>query len=412
MARLGHVAPACSGSATDDEMELPLLSKTAVAIGALAAEAVTALGADTVAKGFAHIRGLGYRVPSHLEREVRQLDAAAHLLRHPKAAARIVEQLKTWLAQQRQQQRAISEAESPGPSSSSSLKLSRCPSVASGPAYRAKHGNICDEMEPDRLDIWLAGNDLVPQLPAAPPFPANYAPQSKQDWSHFYDNCCDSTQLPEVPQFPDLPAVSTTDAFEDMQWFQEFDAALGPPSRATFPSAFVWYPCQLLDVDMPAATWHKKLEDAFWPPLELACPTAFKWQPWSQLTAGGEANGGKSCTATTVQSVLMAYNAKCAIVMTAGLSTGAMMAAAASWCKSLSAIAIGTTCIPSDEADIEQEVADDPIEQAVQPLASALSDDVPFDLAQWKMASLNDMLVQGKINESQYVALLKWTELS
>ncbi len=56
------------------------------------------LGSETVARGLALLRCAGRRMPGHLARDLRALDAAAALLRHPGAAQRVVTRLEAWLA--------------------------------------------------------------------------------------------------------------------------------------------------------------------------------------------------------------------------------------------------------------------------------------------------------------------------
>ncbi len=56
------------------------------------------LGSETVARGLALLRCAGRRMPGHLARDLRALDAAAALLRHPGAAQRVVARLEAWLA--------------------------------------------------------------------------------------------------------------------------------------------------------------------------------------------------------------------------------------------------------------------------------------------------------------------------
>ena len=64
-----------------------------------AVEAVQLLGEPTVAQGWQRWRGRG-KVPSQLVRDVRNLDAAAALLRHPGAAAEVLRSLEAWLCAQ------------------------------------------------------------------------------------------------------------------------------------------------------------------------------------------------------------------------------------------------------------------------------------------------------------------------
>ena len=65
---------------------------------ALAASAITAaLGGETMAKGLQGLRARGGRVPSHMVRDARNIDAAAALLRHPGAAARIGGDIVAWI---------------------------------------------------------------------------------------------------------------------------------------------------------------------------------------------------------------------------------------------------------------------------------------------------------------------------
>ena len=60
-----------------------------------AVEAVQLLGGATLAQGWQRWRGRGS--PPHLVRDVRQLDAAAALLRHPGAADAVRRRLAAWL---------------------------------------------------------------------------------------------------------------------------------------------------------------------------------------------------------------------------------------------------------------------------------------------------------------------------
>ncbi len=61
-----------------------------------AVEAAQVLGGATVARGWQRWRSCG--PPPHLVRGVRQLDAAAAMLRHPDAADAVLRRLQTWLA--------------------------------------------------------------------------------------------------------------------------------------------------------------------------------------------------------------------------------------------------------------------------------------------------------------------------
>jgi hypothetical protein len=61
-----------------------------------AMEAVQQLGGATLAQGWQQWRGRG-PPPSHLVRDVRQLDAAAALLRHPGSADALLRRLEAWL---------------------------------------------------------------------------------------------------------------------------------------------------------------------------------------------------------------------------------------------------------------------------------------------------------------------------
>ena len=63
-----------------------------------AVEAVHLLGGATLAQGWQGWRGRG--PPSHLVREVRQLDAAAAMLRHPGAADAVLRRLAAWLKEE------------------------------------------------------------------------------------------------------------------------------------------------------------------------------------------------------------------------------------------------------------------------------------------------------------------------
>ena len=62
-----------------------------------AAEAVAVLQGDTLAKGLAALREKGTRLPSDLVRDLRVLDGASTLLRHPRAAKRTVARLRAAL---------------------------------------------------------------------------------------------------------------------------------------------------------------------------------------------------------------------------------------------------------------------------------------------------------------------------
>ncbi|CAK0863292.1 unnamed protein product [Prorocentrum cordatum] len=60
---------------------------------------VATVGGSTLAQGLARLRVDGQRVPPHLVRAWRELDAASALIRHPGAAERIVEVANSWLMQ-------------------------------------------------------------------------------------------------------------------------------------------------------------------------------------------------------------------------------------------------------------------------------------------------------------------------
>ncbi|CAK0899811.1 unnamed protein product [Prorocentrum cordatum] len=60
---------------------------------------VATVGGSTLAQGLARLRDDGQRVPPHLVRAWRELDAASALIRHPGAAERIVEVANSWLMQ-------------------------------------------------------------------------------------------------------------------------------------------------------------------------------------------------------------------------------------------------------------------------------------------------------------------------
>ena len=57
------------------------------------AEIVAMLSCSTLSKGMATLRDAGLRLPGDLARDVRSVDAAAALLRHPGAAKEVVDRL-------------------------------------------------------------------------------------------------------------------------------------------------------------------------------------------------------------------------------------------------------------------------------------------------------------------------------
>ena len=71
----------------------PELATTAAEILACAVAATTVLGSATLAKGMAAART---GMASALKRDLRQLDGAAALLRHPGTAAALLARLRTW----------------------------------------------------------------------------------------------------------------------------------------------------------------------------------------------------------------------------------------------------------------------------------------------------------------------------
>ena len=75
----------------------PDLGVVAGVICSAAAEATAALGQNTVARGWQALRAAGRRPRAALERAVRELDAAAALLRHPAAVGRSLALLRGWL---------------------------------------------------------------------------------------------------------------------------------------------------------------------------------------------------------------------------------------------------------------------------------------------------------------------------
>ena len=87
MIRLNHVGRPLSADSGGEMAD--------VAAGVLQAGVVSSqvLEAETLAKGIAKA---GRDLPNSLRRELRQLDAAAALLRHPGAAARLVDKLRQW----------------------------------------------------------------------------------------------------------------------------------------------------------------------------------------------------------------------------------------------------------------------------------------------------------------------------
>ena len=72
---------------------------TAAQVVDCSATAVTLLGTPTLAKGLAPCQRRG-RPPTPLQRDLRVLDGAAALLRHPGSACTLVERLRAWLAGQ------------------------------------------------------------------------------------------------------------------------------------------------------------------------------------------------------------------------------------------------------------------------------------------------------------------------
>ena len=69
-------------SSSTTEPHLGLLA-AAQDILSLAVDTTAALGAETTAKGLSRCKSLQICIPSHITRNIRNLDAAAALLRHP-----------------------------------------------------------------------------------------------------------------------------------------------------------------------------------------------------------------------------------------------------------------------------------------------------------------------------------------
>eukprot|EP00929_Paragymnodinium_shiwhaense_P002842 TRINITY_DN103153_c0_g1_i1.p1 TRINITY_DN103153_c0_g1~~TRINITY_DN103153_c0_g1_i1.p1 ORF type:complete len:495 (+),score=119.94 TRINITY_DN103153_c0_g1_i1:68-1486(+) len=89
-------APLVDACAADEAA--PMLQTLLLGIPQLATEAACLLGANTVAKGLALRRVQGKPLPSQLTRHIRDLDAAASLMRHPLLAQQWVDQLRSYLA--------------------------------------------------------------------------------------------------------------------------------------------------------------------------------------------------------------------------------------------------------------------------------------------------------------------------
>lgn len=90
---VGHFVPKSSDE--HGELPLPALGAKARELLGHAAEIVALMGQDTLAKGMAQYKGC--RMPGKLARDLRTIDGASALLRHPLGAGDIVERLRAWL---------------------------------------------------------------------------------------------------------------------------------------------------------------------------------------------------------------------------------------------------------------------------------------------------------------------------